>query len=133
MVEVLCADPARAAEVWPVISFLIRPALADTLTDFDTVVGDVIAGRSLLWLACDGPEIHAAAVTSLSISNGKKFCTIVACGGRNLSKWKHLIARLEQFAKAEGCRSIAVMGRRGWAREYPDYKLTSVTLEKELA
>ena len=62
----------------------------------------------------------------------EKFCTIVACGGRHLSKWKHLIARLEQFAKAEGCKSIAIMGRRGWAREYPAYKLTSVTLEKEL-
>jgi hypothetical protein len=133
MVELICVDPARAAEIWPVVSPLIRPALENTLTDFDTVASDVIAGRSLLWLVWDGSKLDAAVVTSISISNGRKFCTIVACGGRGLSNWKVLIGKLEQFAKAEGCRSIVIMGRRGWAREFPAYKLTSVTLEKEFA
>ena len=111
----------------------MRPALDDTLTDFETVARDVIDGRSLLWLVREGADIYAAAVTALSVSNGRKFCTIVACGGRELPKWKFLIARLEQFAKAEGCNGMAIMGRRGWLRELPDYHLTSITLEKELA
>src|SRR5437762_8114360 len=105
MVEALCVDPKRAAAIWPAVSSLIRPALENTLTDFDTVAGDVLAGRSLLWLARDGAQIHAAAVTSLAVSNGRKFCTIVACGGRELAKWKVLIGRLEEFARDEGCRS----------------------------
>jgi hypothetical protein len=133
MVDVFCVDPKRAAEVWPVAAHLIKPALENTLTDFGIVAADVLAGRDLLWVAWDRTEIYAAAVTSLAVSNGTKFCTIVACGGHELPKWKFLIAKLEQFARDEGCRSIVIMGRRGWARAYPDYKLTSVTLEKELS
>jgi hypothetical protein len=133
MVEAICVDPKQVAEIWPAVSALIKPALTDGLTDYDTVAHDVIAGRALLWLVWDGVDIHAAAVTALSVSNGRKFCTIVACGGRELPKWKFLIGRLEQFAKDEGCRSIVIMGRRGWAREFKAYQLVSVTLEKELA
>jgi len=36
------------------------------------------------------------------------------------------------FAKAEGCAAIRIHGRRGWAREFPDYRLTRILLEKEL-
>jgi hypothetical protein len=38
----------------------------------------------------------------------------------------------ETFAKAEGCAAIRIHGRRGWAREFPDYRLTRILLEKNL-
>ena len=132
MVEALCVDPARVAGIWPLVSSLIRAALENSLTDFAIIEREVLDGRMLLWLACDGANIRAAAVTQLSQSNGKRFCTIVACGGRGFRRWKHLIAKLEQFARDEGCNSIVIIGRRGWQREYADYKLKRVTLEKEL-
>jgi hypothetical protein len=112
---------------------LIQRALDDTLTDYDIIARDVLEGRALLWLVWDGTEIYAAIVTSLGVSNGRKFCTIVACGGRAMLHWLCLIERIEAYARREGCRSIAVMGRTGWQRKLRDYKLKSVTIEKELA
>jgi len=111
---------------------MIRPALEDTLTDFDIVSTDVLAGRNLLWLVWDGTEIYAAVVTSLVIANGRKSCIIVACGGRGVDEWLHLISKIEDFARAEGCQSMAIMGRAGWHRKLKAYRVTSTTIEKGL-
>ena len=96
------------------------------------LVHDLHSGLALLWLAWDGERIEAAAVTQLDVANGQKFCTIVACGGRGLKDWRSLISALERFARDEGCVSVRINGRRGWARVLPDYRLHSIVLEKEL-
>lgn len=128
----VCVPPDRVAELWPLAQHYIKSAVVNTLTDFDTLARNVHAGDALLWLAWDGKEIYAAAVTSLASANGRKFCTIVACGGQHIEQWGFLIGRLEQYAKDEGCKSNAIMGRKGWARMLPEYRVTSITLEKEL-
>lgn len=133
MADIFCVPPDRAAEYWDVVKGLIRPALENSLTDFDVVARAVCNGEMLLWLIWDGTEVYAAVVTQLSISNGKKFCTIVAIGGHRMPKWLHTIARIEKFARDEGCKSVAIMGRFGWSKLYPDYKVTSTTIQKELA
>ena len=102
------------------------------LSDFAAVERAVLAGAQLLWLAADTRTIYAAAVTSLDVVNGEKLCTIVACGGRARALWLPLIAVLEDFARAEGCRAIRILGRRGWARALPDYRITRIVLEKQL-
>lgn len=130
--NIFCVDPSQIDQYWPAVSHLIKPALQDTLSDFDTVSAEVMAGRNLLWLIWDGTEIHAAVVTSLGIANGRKHCTIVACGGKQMLLWRHLIDRIEKFARNEGCKSLAIMGRRGWSKIYPDFALTSTTIEKDL-
>lgn len=130
--DVFCVPPDRVDDYWQAVSGLIKPALEGTLTDYNFVSTDVLAGRNLLWLVWDGTEVYAACVTSLGIANGKKFCTIVACGGRQMLLWRHLIDRIEKFARDEGCKSLAIMGRRGWSKIYPDFALTSTTIEKEL-
>jgi hypothetical protein len=130
--DLVCIPPSTAEFVWKICEDILRPALIDTHADFGIVAEDVCAGRSLLWVVRKNAEIVAAAVTSLAIANGRKFCTIVACGGRGLVDWQHFIERLEQFAKDENCRSIVIMGRRGWLRQLAGYKAVSTTIEKEL-
>ena len=130
--NITCVSPDKVADYWPRFSGLIKPALEDTLTDFSCVACDVLAGRNLLWFAWVGSEVYAAAVTSLAVANGKKFMTIVACGGREMESWKPLIATLEKHARDEGCQSVAIFGRPGWERIYPQFKRTGVILEKEL-
>jgi hypothetical protein len=102
------------------------------ISEFADVERAVLDGAQLLWVAADRQAIWAAAVTQLSHANGEKFCTIVACGGRERARWLPLKAALETFAEAEGCAAIRIHGRRGWARELPDYRLTRILLEKEL-
>jgi len=102
------------------------------VSDFAEIEHAVLSGVHLLWLAADTRTIHAAAVTALSIVNGERLCTIVACGGRARQRWLPLIATLEAFARHEGCRAIRILGRRGWARCLPDYTTTRILLEKPL-
>ena len=139
--QAVCVDPARVYEAWPLVAPLIRRAVErGGLADAAQLERDLCIGAALLWLAWDprsaaesgGARVEAAAVTQLDVANGKKFCTIAACGGRGLKRWRALIGALERFARAEGCASLRIYGRRGWARILPDYRLHSIVLEKEL-
>jgi hypothetical protein len=123
----------RLAEAWPLVApFIRRAAERDDRSDVSRIAQDLHDGSALLWLAWDGKSICAAAVTQLNIANGRKFCTITACGGRGHKRWLSLISALERFAIEEGCTSVRINGRRGWARVLPDYRLHSIVLEKEL-
>ena len=139
--QAVCVDPARLHEAWPPVAPLIRRAVErGGLGDAGQLERDLHNGSALLWLAWDprsatepgGTRIEAAAVTQLDAANGRKFCTIAACGGRGLKRWRALIGALERFAREEGCTSMRIYGRRGWARVLPDYRLHSIVLEKEL-
>ncbi len=133
LIQCICIDPRYVDRVWPLVSHLIRAAMRKgRISDFADVERAVLAGKHLLWVAADTRAIWAAAVTELTRPNGEKLCTIVACGGRERARWLPLKAELEKFAKAEGCTAIRIHGRRGWAREFPDYRLTRILLEKEL-
>lgn len=85
----------------------------------------------LLWVVHNG-VINAAVVTQVSVSEGGKVCTIIACGGSGVLKVLPLLERIEQYAKQEGCRSVIVYGRKGWARALRDYSTAAVVLRKEL-
>jgi hypothetical protein len=131
--RLICIDPARVSEFWPHVSPLIRTAMErGAITDFGDIERAVLAGRALAWIAWDGTTIEAAAVTQLSTVGGARFCTIVACGGKDRNKWLPLLAGLERYAKAEDCKTMRIFGRRGWERLLPDYKAARVLLEKEL-
>jgi len=130
-IHCICIPPERVAIVWPHVSHLIASAMRrGRISDFADVERAVLSGAHLLWLAADTRAIHADAVSALSVVNGERFCTIVACGGRGRALWLSLIAVLEDFARAEGCRAIRILGRRGWARLLPDYVTTRILLEK---
>jgi hypothetical protein len=131
LVEAICVDPKEAARVWPRVASLIAAALP-TDAEFCAVERRVLAGDDLLWLACDGGAILAAAVTELYAEYGEKFCGIVACGGAELSRWIFLIERLEQFARDEACRAVRINGRLGWARVLSRYRVKRVILERPL-
>src|ERR1700754_3915063 len=128
--QAVCVDSARMHEVWPLVAPLIQRAVErGGLADMAQLERDLRSGAALLWLAWNPglgegagrSFIEAAAVTQLDIANGRKFCTIVACGGHGLNRWCSLIGALERFAREEGCAGMRIYGRRGWARVLPDY------------
>jgi hypothetical protein len=155
-----CVPPARIKQIWPHVSHLIAAAMRrGGISDFAELERAVLAGENLLWLALRADDlpppragegggggkergglargghtgtILAAAVTALHTVNGDKLCTIVACGGRERARWLALKSALEDFARAEGCRAIRILGRSGWARLLPDYSTTRILLQKEL-
>lgn len=132
MVDAVCVDPRMIDRFWPLAEPLLKPAMEWGLTDEAKIVRELWVANALLWLAWDGTEVLAAAITTINSSNGKKFCTIVACGGHHMEQWGFLVGKLEEFAKKEGCASIVIYGRKGWGKKLPEYGLRGVILERDL-
>jgi hypothetical protein len=156
--QLLCVPPDLVGRIWPCVSGLIRAAMQrGDLSSFAAVEARVLSGNALLWLAIahhagveerpsprameeferpgdkgTRPEVSAAAVTELHQTEWRKVCVIVACGGADMSRWLDLIGPIEEFARAEKCSAVRIMGRKGWARVLPAYRSKRVVLEKEL-
>ena len=135
--ELICVDPARVHEVWPLAEPLLRRAIARTgLSAFCDIEREILCGNALLWLAveCEGSKITilAAASTRLQRNDAGKVCVVTACAGREMPRWLGLTARIEEFDRNEGCHCVRIYGRKGWLRALDGYEQTHVILDKEL-
>lgn len=99
---------------------------------FEAVEKDVLGNNSYLWLAAEGKDILAVAVTKVTAENGVRLCTIVACRGHDWEKFGHLIEGLEKYARTEQCQRMEICGRPGWLRRLPGYRLAKIVIRKEL-
>lgn len=127
-VDLICVDPKEVTLVWEYAGGMIRAAIERTnLSDFADIEKDVLEGNQLLWLAISD-RIEAAATTHLS----RKVCTLTACSGHQRERWLPLFARIEKYAKDEGCHTMRLYGRKGWERVLDGYRVEHVVLEKSL-
>jgi len=131
--ELVCVDPAQVHGIWPHIRPLLEQACRATclnaFADFET---DILAGRSLVWLAWDGSAIEAAAATTLINSDLGKVCVITLCAGRGMQRWLKLIERIEAYARDEACVRIRIFGRKGWLRVLAGFAARYVVMDKAL-
>lgn len=133
MAELVCVDPKQVKTAWVEVSHWIKLAMErGDLGLFTDIEQDVLSGRSLLWLVWDKPKILAVVVTQLRQTECTKSCVIAACGGEQSGLWLGLITEIENYARAEGCDAVRIMGRRGWARALPDYRTARIVLERRL-
>ncbi len=137
-VELVCADPKRVHEIWPLAAPLLHAAIARTgLSAFADLERDILRGDALLWLAVGGgegaPMIEATASTSLQLTDAGKVCVITACSGKDMTRWLPLIAGIETYAKEEGCRRVRIFGRKGWLRVLDGYEEEHIVMDKELS
>ncbi len=132
--EWICLPPRMAQELWPSVSPLIYAAMVrGGLTNFSIVESAVHDGQMLLRLVVDAKAvILAAVVTEISLIEGVKYGTIVACGGKQLSSFVHLRERLYDYFREEGCSKTRLLGRPGWSRLLRDYTVKAVVMEREL-
>lgn len=125
-VEALCVDPKRIQEVWPHVRHFIRSAIERVgISRFQDIEDDVLDGLSLLWIGWDGQRIVSAGVTELSGG----VCVLVAYGGE---RHDHLLTTIENYARAEGCERMRILGRKGWLRVLKDYRQPWIILERQL-
>ena len=131
--ELVCVDPDRVREVWPHVSALLKAACYRTgLNAFADIEADILAGRSLLWLAWNGSSVESAAATILINSEIGKVCIISACGGSHMKRWLPLIDQIESYAKHEGCQRVRIFGRKGWLHVLEGYEERHIIMDKEL-
>lgn len=132
--SLVCVHPNAVDDLWP----HVRGYLESTFWrgrhkgDIDTVLADIKNGLALLWIVWDGRGILAAITTKLIQEPAGLVCLITACGGVFMKRWLALIADIEAYAKAEGCRCMRAEGRKGWKAMLPDYREPWVVLEKRL-
>lgn len=130
--DLVCIDPARVHEVWPLVRERIRLAIERTeLSDFDLVEADILAGNQLIWLAWNN-EISAVATTHKVGIGSKTICILTACQGYDRERWLPLLKKIEDYAKAEGCSSMRIYGRKGWNKVLDGYRIENVVMEKVL-
>jgi hypothetical protein len=128
-----CIPPQLAREIWPLVRDKLYAAVRRTdLSHSVDIARDVLHGDGVLWLACDGQEIEAAAVTLLTRTDRHLVCLITALGGSNMERWLPLLSQIEDWARAEGAALVRVMGRPGWARVLKEYEVSNVVLERAL-
>lgn len=131
MVRLVCVSPDKVGEIWETAAPLVRSAIErGGVGAFEDVERDVLCNDAQLWVIWDGHGVIGAGVTHLYRESG--ICLISACGGSGFNKWAHLLGEIEAFAKSEGCTKTRIIGRKGWVRALPDYRLARVVLEKEL-
>ena len=130
--KALCVDPAKINEFWPHVSHFIKVACEYGDDTFETTEADVLNGKVLLWLACEDDRIAGAAVSFIWKSPRCKICSVLAVGGEQLSEWKHCLADIEAYAKAEQCELVRLSGREGWKRIFTDYTEPWIVLEKRI-
>jgi hypothetical protein len=128
-----CIPPQLAREIWPLVRDRLYAAVRRTdLSHSVDIARDVLHGDGVLWLACEGEEIEAAAVTLLTRTDRHLVCLITALGGSNMESWLPLLSEIEDWARSEGAALVRVMGRPGWGRVLKNYHVSNVVLERAL-
>jgi hypothetical protein len=69
------------------------------------------------------------AITEVIETKAGRAVHIVAMAG---TYDRALVSEIEQWGREMGCGKCFFTGRKGWIRAVPDYRLRTVTLEKEL-
>ena len=112
----------------------LRKALARSGKDTPEEMRAAIAKKERqLWLAWErGVGAEAVAVTGISEHALMRVAVIYICIGRQREYWIEFLAKLEDWARAEGCRRIEAWARPGWEKVLKGYRKTHVMLEKAL-
>lgn len=95
---------------------------------------DLLDGRIKLLVVATPSEIKAVIGTHLHVApSGMTVLQIMFCTGEDSKEWLPLLSLIESHARDNGCGKIEMWARKGWGKKLPDYKLTHVLLEKDLA
>jgi hypothetical protein len=134
-VEAVCIPPERCEDIWPHVEGFIAKAFGKAGQTMPDYADDFASCRRLLWIAATpDASILGAGITRLQTSPEGLRCILEACGGREFARWRHTLARLEAYAKAEGAAEFIIEGARsGWRRLLPDYRASGDTLSKRLS
>lgn len=94
----------------------------------------LLSGRMQLWVAMEGHEIIAIAITELCNYPQLRECRVLAATGDDARTWDHLIEKIEAWATQQDCRKIVCITRPGWEKHLKEYgyKKTHIYLEKDL-
>lgn len=123
-------DPFEIYLFWEVAKPQLDKAFEECLyDDADLHYENLVTGKEQLWQIGN----NTWAITRIVDSKIGRVFHHVAFGGNNIENSIHeFVLMTEELARMTECKKVFVVGRKGWMKYLPDYKLTKVTLEKEL-
>ena len=125
--------PFNVAPMWPQVEPLLKKAISldETHTPKD-VLSAVISGNSQLWVQWANKSAEMAVVTHfVSYPQGTRLRVWLG-GSKEGAKVDHkkMDDMLVEFAKANRCIGMEIIGREGWARLFPDAEKSAVLLKR---
>lgn len=136
LVKVEPREILATLQAHPEISTLLADVERDTAGEVMAMpfLTDAIQGKAQLWIVW-GDGVRAVFGTYLYESGHKEMLARgLFCTGKEMGEWVHLIRDLEAWGRAEGCKRLKLLARRGWERALKEYgyRVTHVELSKEL-
>ncbi len=117
-------------EHWAAVAPHLAKALAtQSAMSLESVHADVKRGKCHLWRIAD----KAAFVTEIQAFPREKIAMIILCGGEGLEHWMEVADEtLTRYAKALGCHALMIVGRPGWSKVLPAFRITDFIMRKQL-
>lgn len=88
-------------------------------------------GSQNLWLCYHDKQIVGACVTTIvhyPKTSILEVTTLGGCGGN----WNEMMEDVEQFAIANQCSRVEIVGRAGWLKALTGYSVVSTIISKEI-
>lgn len=125
--------PHTIETLWPSLRKKLLPAIdrsRDLITEANTR-DKCAAGQWQCWVAYVGTDLKAAVVTRIMTApSGKKLLDAILAGGDDRRLWQRpIVERLKSFMIEEDCQAFQLLGRKGWERVYPEFKVEQIVME----
>jgi len=125
---------ANVGGVWGQCAPILEQALKRERThDIHDVLGSILTQRSQLWIIWTD-RVEAAAVTEFVNYPKGIWLRAWLAGARkdaevDWPKWREVVS---DWALANGCKELEVVGRMGWLRVFPDSHVDAVVMRAPL-
>ena len=134
--DIFKAQPEQMPALWPHVEGYFRSF--EERSHGEIVAGDllhaVMLGKKQCWVATNGEEIKACALTELMA--GRMNVAILAfCAGVDREEWhREVVSEIEEWARANGAERVRIICRPGWAPELKKlgFKESHRVLERDL-
>jgi hypothetical protein len=115
--SLFCVPADALDRVWPLVRPWVKAATdkTDGWWGPDDVRAACERGHAVLWVVLDDSRARAAVVTEIHEGWRQRVGRISVLGGEGFRHWRHLIAELEMWAKAQGANRMEIMGR-DWSK-----------------
>jgi len=140
--DIVYIPPKNISKVWILAKPYIDDALAYSNSHHhsDHFFELMTKGKLQLWILWDDTKnttqekMNGVVISEIIQRSIKKVFHLPIVTGKNRQRWQHLIEKLEDFAKDQGCDLMELIARPGWQKilDKYNYKKTHVILEKEL-
>lgn len=127
MIQLIAPDQINA--VWRDAVTWLEPAIKRSGGRYTvpTVYDAIKRGDMQLWTVGD-----AYCTTEVACYPALTVLCINHLGGRNMGRWIHEIAHIEEWGRSQGCERVEIVGRAGWAMALPGYSKAGYITEKKL-